>query len=297
MKCLFCKCSNTNSSLLPVNKFNHKIFSFKKCSFCNLLYIDPVPDAADLEKMYPPSYQGEIIFEKIDINKKMPGLRFPYKEQLDWIKKFKDKGKVLDYGCGNGHFIYNASQHDVIMDGVEFSSEVIRKLSDKLKPSVFFTVDNFRKSEMKYGVIRLSNVLEHFTNPRLEFQSIIDHLDEGGIVLLEGPLEYNTSLVNWFKWNYLRLRKWLNKNFVTNHTPTHIFFSNCKNQLQFFESFGLKTLCYKVKENTWPYPEHLNQVNSLGKLFKYLIGRISIFIGTFVPRYGNTFLYVGRKTA
>jgi SAM-dependent methyltransferase len=181
------------------------------------------------------------------------------------------------------------------MDGVEFSPEVIKKLSEKIKSSFFYAVDTFRDSNTKYGVIRLSNVLEHFTSPRVEFQNILEHLQEGGIVLLEGPLEFNSSMVNWFKWNYLRLRKLLNKDFVTTHSPNHIFFSNYKNQLNFFESSGLKTICYKVKENAWPYPEHLYQVNTPGNLFKYLIGRFSRFIGTFKPRYGNTFLYVGQK--
>jgi len=144
-------------------------------------------------------------------------------------------------------------------------------------------------------VIRVSNVLEHFTEPLKEFNKLTLKLKDKGVFVIEGPLEMNASLVNWLKWNYLKLRKRMSSKYVTFHDPTHIFFSDRVNQLHFFEKFDLITESFEIKENTWPYPENGKQINSAGMFIKYVIGQLSLLIGAVVPVYGNTFLYVGRK--
>jgi 2-polyprenyl-3-methyl-5-hydroxy-6-metoxy-1,4-benzoquinol methylase len=296
MRCLFCNSIDTKIVLLPLNEFNGKSFKYYRCKKCRLLFIDPIPDKDDLEKMYPTSYQGKIIPEKTDLNIKMPGLRFTYAKQIEIIKSYLPKeGIGCDFGCGSGHFIYNAYLNNLKLNGVEFSVELIQGLSSAYPFTTFYTIDDFYSSSQTYDFIRLSNVLEHFTKPQEEFSCLLRKLKSGGFVLIEGPLEQNRSLVNWIKWTYLKIRKWINKEFVTNHAPTHIFFSNYNNQKLFLESMGLTTTHYLISENAWPFPESIKQVDSLGKFIKYIIGRISIALSKIVPNYGNTFLYVGRK--
>lgn len=294
MGCPFCNSNQIVDSKLPNNFFNDKTFDFFTCANCSLVYINPIPNADDLEKMYPPSYQGAISLDKMDIRKKLPGLRFTYKEQLDIINE-KTNDRILDYGCGTGHFIYNALQEGTTVDGVEFSSIVIEQLRNKMPKNKFYTINEFNAISHKYKIIRLSNVLEHFTSPVEEFRKLLEKLEVGGLVIVEGPLEMNISLVNFFKWNYLKVRKMINSSYYTNHHPTHIFFSNKKNQLNFFKKFELKTLEYYAKENTWPYPEKIKDAKTVGLLFKYMIGKLSIFLSLIIPNYGNTFLYVGKK--
>jgi 2-polyprenyl-3-methyl-5-hydroxy-6-metoxy-1,4-benzoquinol methylase len=296
MKCLFCNSSKIELADLPKNRFSNILFCYFECSACKLLFIDPIPSQEVLIEMYPPSYQGSIETEQINLNNKMPGLRFTYLEQFDLIKKYCGISKqVLDYGCGTGHFIYNLRSSGHEISGVEFSVDTVNRLAEAMPENKFYTVIDFLRSDEKYSLIRLSNVLEHFTNPEADFKNIIDKIEVGGYVMLEGPLEKNSSLVNYFKWSYFKIRYLLNKNYVTSYAPTHILFTNYKNQLAFFEKFNLITLEYKVRENAWPYPEKLNQINSPGTLIKYTIGILSKLFALFIPRYGNTFLYVGRK--
>ena len=296
MHCLFCNSNNIKSLSLPLNRFNKKSFSYHKCCDCGLMFIDPIPNEVDLIKMYPPTYQGKIETDKIDIYRKMPGLRFSYKKQFDLILKHTKAGdRIIDFGCGTGHFVFNSFVNGIKMDGVEFSAEVVEKLNKYIPDSRFQVINEFFNNNIHYHLIRLSNVLEHFTNPHKEFSQIISKLEDNGVLLLEGPLERNWSLVNFMKWKYFNLRYILNKNYQTNHVPTHIFFSNSNNQLRFFERAGLKTILFEVHENAWPYPESINEVKSVGMFIKYIIGLKSKFIGLFLPKYGNTFLYVGQK--
>jgi SAM-dependent methyltransferase len=293
--CLFCNSVSTKIILIPKNNFNAKVFSYLKCKNCNLVFIDPIPTDEDLELMYPPSYQQGVAKQTTNNAKKMPGLRFPYLLHLDLLKKNGAHKKIVDFGCGNGHFIYNALQQGIVVNGVEFSAKQVTNLQNEIKETSFYTVKEFYEKDITYDAIFMSNVLEHFTNPKKEFELLLKKLNTNGIVLIEGPLEMNKSLVNTFKWLYFKIRLSLNKNYKTNHTPTHIFFSNHLNQLNFFKSHNLQTEYYKIAENTWPYPEKISEVKSAGDLVKYFIGQCSRFMSLFISNFGNTFIYVGRK--
>jgi len=295
MTCLFCNSKELASYNLPLNYFNGKSFSHLICKNCRLLNLDPIPNKDDLRLMYSESYHGEVLKSEIDSNKKMPGLRFKYSLHYQLIKTYaSDKKLLLDFGCGNGHFVYNASLHGIKMDGVEFSDVTVDSLKKSHKGE-FNTVENFYKNNESYDLIRLGNVLEHFTSPIDEFKKLMSKLNANGVVLIEGPIEMNRSFVNFCKWRYFKLRKIFNKNYATDYPPVHIFFSNYDNQKRFFEQNGLITEYYKTVENSWPYPENVSQINSPGALIKFLIAKLSTLISFVVPKYGNTFIYVGRK--
>jgi SAM-dependent methyltransferase len=280
---------------LPANHFNNKVFQFISCPNCGLLFIDPIPDEKDLREMYPVSYQQGVSREKRDPGQKPPGLRYPYQAFYDIIKNKGVSAKVVDFGCGNGQFVYNALQEGITVHGVEFSPEQVQLMKEELKETAFYTIEEFYKDEEKYDVIVLSNVLEHFTDPKAELSRLIGKLNINGLLVAEGPLEHNSSFVNFCKWEYFRLRKLMSEKYTTFFPPVHIFYSNYRNQLAFFESFGLKTNRYECAENEWPFPARRSNARSLGDVIKYLLAKLSKLFKFFLPKYGNTFIYVGEK--
>lgn len=292
--CLYCCSKDVEKTNFPKNVFNSKTFLHYRCNSCKLVFISPLPSIEDLELMYPPSYQQGVCTTKVDISVKLPGLRVPYEIVFREIDANKHN-KILDFGCGSGQFVYNAKLNGFSVSGVEFYKGQVDRLKKVITGTDFYTVDEFNKSSNKYSVIYLSNVLEHFTNPREEFQKLLNKLDDDGLIIVEGPLEMNFSLVNFFKWNYFKLRVLLNKNYTTNYPPTHITYSNYINQKKFFKSFGLEIVKYISLENSWPYPETFSNVNSIGGLVKFIISRISVFLANTIPHSGNTFFYVGKK--
>ena len=293
--CLFCSAPAKPVERLPSNVYNGINYGFLRCEKCDLLFLSKTPDSVQLNVMYSSSYQEILSHDHFDISHCMPGMHFSYEKQFDLIRKYCPSGLALDFGCGNGHFIYHAHKNGINIEGVEFANSVVLELRAQMPELHFLIEQEFENSNKQFGLIRLSNVLEHFTNPTEQFQKLINKLNPNGYILVEGPLEINTSLVNWFKWGYFRIRLLFNKNYTTSYPPYHIFFSNYRNQLCFFASFGLKKIVYETKEDVWPFTSSWKEVNSMSSLAKYMLAKTSLIICKIIPRSGNTFIYVGQK--
>jgi len=299
MHCPFCSSKEYTDSYLPSTFFNDKVFHYIKCTNCGLIYIDPLPQKDDFLLMYPPSYQNGIN-ESILSNpyQKLNGLRFSYGKQFDLIKKHTSKKRILDFGCGNANFLLNANHQHFECDGVEFNPTHVEILKKEIKNRNFYTVEYFfTKDTSTYDVIRLSNVLEHLENPKEVISKLITKLNDDGILLIEGPIETNFSFALLFRKFYFKARKFIQRNWAAEHPPTHLLFSNAKNQKDFLKNFPLQELHFEVIESEWPFPENISDLKSIGSMFKYSIAKISVaFSKISFGKWGNTFIYIGRKT-
>jgi 2-polyprenyl-3-methyl-5-hydroxy-6-metoxy-1,4-benzoquinol methylase len=300
MSCPFCNDSHTISTSYPINIFNGKEFAYVRCKACRLAYLDNFPDESDYAAMYPPSYQRNGVENEIqpDPYVKLYGLRFSYGYQFDLIKKHVGAGaRILDYGCGTGHFLANAVHYGFACDGAEFNPEYIKLLADNFKTSHFYTIqqvlsDNFTE---RYDVIRLSNVLEHLTAPREITRKLISYLKPGGILLVEGPIENNFSLAETFRKGYYRVDKWMHPKRTVSAPPYHIFFSDEKNQRQFFRDCGLEELDFNTGEEAWPFPASLSEAKGLKNKIMASVAKLSkAATGLFGKNWGNIFIYCGK---
>jgi 2-polyprenyl-3-methyl-5-hydroxy-6-metoxy-1,4-benzoquinol methylase len=298
MNCPYCKKEGSTPSYLPSTRFNSKVFDYFTCNSCKVIYINPLPDEDDYRKMYPPSYQSGV--NKIILKnqyKKLPGLRFSYGLQFDLIKThFKKKPSILDYGCGNANFLLNALHSGFTCDGAEFSEEHVQLLKKEIPSSNFYTIKDFLENKsLSYDIIRLSNVLEHMDTPNEVITSLVEKLNTNGLLLVEGPIECNFNAAFLSRKFYFTLMHKLKKGYIADHTPTHITFTNRVNQLNFFEKHNLQTVCYKITESAWPYPESFISAKGFGGKTKAIIGKFSVFLSSFTGKWGNTFLYIGAK--
>jgi 2-polyprenyl-3-methyl-5-hydroxy-6-metoxy-1,4-benzoquinol methylase len=296
--CPFCLSEQYSSSYLPDTFFNGKLFKYIKCKNCHLIYVNPLPKTDDYAAMYPPSYQSGINHEVLsDPNKKLPGLRFSYQKHFELIHKFSPSKKILDYGCGQANFLINAIHHGFECDGTEYNLQHIEILKKEIPKSAFYSIEEFiSTNDLHYDVIRLSNVLEHLENPKTIIEKLILKLNDNGLLLVEGPIETNFSIALLFRKLYFKSRKLLQENWTVNHPPTHLLFSNAKNQRDFFSNFTLTDLHFEIMESEWPFPEKPEDVKSFGAMFKYCIAKLSIVFSMLLfSKWGNTFIYVGRK--
>lgn len=290
--CPFCGSAAYTKSYFPDTVFNNKNFSYLLCSNCNLVYLDPFPTADDYVLMYPPSYQSGINSKIVPDRKKLPGLRFAYKKHFDLVQKYAPGKRILDYGCGQANFVVNALHAGFQCDGAEYNPVHVELLRKEIPGSNFYLLDEFHSNEsLQYDVIRLSNVLEHLDKPGEIVRSLMKKLSPGGILLVEGPIETNFSLAFLSRKLYFQSTR----NRKVSHTPTHIFFSNAKNQRQFFDRNALAELYFEVKDNEWPYPESSKDLKGAGDWVKFIIARASMFVSAVARNWGNTFIYVGKR--
>lgn len=295
-QCPFCLSIEYNESYLPNTFFNEKKFSYVKCKQCKLHYVYPTPLSDDFLLMYPPSYQsGANAIICADLYKKINGLRFSYGKQFDLIKKYAIGKKMIDFGCGAANFVINAINNGIDCDGAEFNLNHVTLLKKEIEGSNFYVLEDFFSNpDLKYDVIRLSNVLEHLPNPRETIERLISKLNTNGILLIEGPIETNPTLALRIRQVYFILSKFIRKNRMVSHPPTHLFFSDAKNQRNFFNFFQLKELHFELSESEWPFPEKWKEAKGIGGLLKFSIARISMIFTSLNKNLGNTFIYVGQ---
>ena len=295
MECLFCQSKRISSSFLPSTSFNHKVFDYQKCEKCKLHFIQPIPTQDDLVEMYPPSYQAGVDSTILENPyKKLIGLRYSYGYQFDLLKEIKFKGQMIDFGCGAANFLINCNHAGFNCDGVEFNPKHVEVLREKVPTRKFHMVEEFFNSDEKYDIIRLSNVFEHFTDPKQMMRQLKTKLSPGGSFLIEGPIEMNLNLAKQFRKVYFSLRKKYNKSYIAYHTPTHIVFTNKENQLSFFEDLNLKQLHFNISEAEWPFPNSFaSAIAAIGKL-NYIVARFSILVSGWNKNFGNTFIYLGK---
>ena len=296
MTCPFCNHIENKKSYLPSTRFNNKTFHYLSCANCELIYTAPIPTEEDFEKMYPPSYQDGADTEILsNQNKKLIGLRYSNSYQFDLIKKYHPNGILLDYGCGTANFMANATHQGFECCGAEYNAAHIESLQ-KSMPNKFYLINEVLSGNVgKFDVIRLSNVLEHLPNPIEIIDQLSNQLNKGGLLLIEGPIETNGNLALITRKIYFSLRKNIRKNWLATHVPTHMFFSNRKNQRDFFKQFEIEEIHYQLREAEWPYPASIGGSKGVGGKTKAIIAKISILISSFNKNWGNTFIYVGKK--
>lgn len=136
------KCSHLNGKHVMHKKFNEKIYSSNKGKNYSYLYTKLF--LKRLQKIYNP--------------------------KLKFIKNsIREKIKVLDFGCGAGHFVKACENNGIIATGIDPNKELIKTGNKYLKKNKIKSL-NIKKSieEIKStnsNLISLIFVLEHLENP------------------------------------------------------------------------------------------------------------------------------------
>lgn len=289
MACPLCNSNNGLKARFPRSTFfNNKLFIYKKCDECDLVYIDPIPSKSDLYIMYSSNYHNLFYF------KDKP---FDY-SYLDLYINFQiNSNSILDIGCGDATFLNYFSSRGFICTGLEFDLSLVTRLGSNYPKIKFYCVDEFfcNNSHQLFSYIHLGDVLEHIDSPVEYLEQVIKYLNpNNGRLIVEGPLEQNANLSFLFRKIISSVTAFIFPKRISNHIPYHITFTDSVNQLKLFEKCGLKTIHFEIFETPWPYPDvpHGNIILML----KYCVARISIKISKMIPSaaFGNRFLYVGQ---
>ena len=142
------KCGHLNGIYLMSKKFNEKIYS------SNL--------GKNYSSLYSRNYKSRV--EKIYL----PKVRF-------MKKVIKKRIKVLDFGCGNGHFVKACENLKIKAEGIDPNQELIR-LGQKYLKSNSIKKLNFEESideimTTDANLVSFIFVLEHLENPKKIFEA------------------------------------------------------------------------------------------------------------------------------
>lgn len=165
-------------------------FSLSRCTSCGLALTTPRPQEAKIGKYYDnPNY--------ISHSDEAPGFmntiyrlarRWMTSRKLAYMRTLvaKPHGNLLDYGCGAGYFIAEAKNAGWNVTGIEVNDTARRVAIGRVGENVVQDVNSLNPAQ-RFDVITLWHVLEHIHQLDTTVTALINHLAQGGRMLVAVP--------------------------------------------------------------------------------------------------------------
>jgi 2-polyprenyl-3-methyl-5-hydroxy-6-metoxy-1,4-benzoquinol methylase len=163
--------------LLPGGKYLRHV----KCNNCHLVYVNPIEKVDRLTWYYSTA-----------TNTSAPTIRESYlrtaKSQVELIKKYRKDTSILDIGCAQGFFLFEASKAGYITKGVELSRDAARYAKEEFGLDVEIgPFEELQFPENHFDVVTLWQVLEHLSYPLVVLKEVNRILKPGGLLIVSTP--------------------------------------------------------------------------------------------------------------
>ena len=165
-------------------------FKIVKCKNCGLVYLQNPRRLENDLTTYNNYFQQSPIkpYEKKSPNLAMKTLWQINEQRLQWIRKIKLKGSILDVGSGRGYFLYHASLQGYQVEGIEISP-LAAQYCEKYYSirTIVRNIENRINTHRRYDIVTMWHVLEHFTNPLSVLINLKTLLADNGVLFIEVP--------------------------------------------------------------------------------------------------------------
>jgi 2-polyprenyl-3-methyl-5-hydroxy-6-metoxy-1,4-benzoquinol methylase len=163
--------------MLPGGKYGRHV----KCRNCHLIYVNPIEKASQINGNYSEMKNGDVSIVRAN------RLRAT-KAQVKLIRKYKSNTTLLDVGCGEGFFLFNASKAGYITKGVELSHDAVEYAKKEFGLDVEIgPLEELQFPENYFDVVTLWVVLEHVPYPLATLKEACRILKPGGLLAVSTP--------------------------------------------------------------------------------------------------------------
>lgn len=188
VNCNLCGFDNT------VRVLDYNGYSMVRCERCGLVYVNPRPSKEEF--LAQSGHHG-----KKDCSDESACSRVMEKSYRRVAKRlaklFPKRGKLLDIGCGYGHFLEMAKGSGWYVTGIDSSPKVIQKVAKMGFPVYCSAIKDILYVQNSYGqksfpkqsfdCITMFFVLEHLTDPMEALVKVYELLKEGGVFVALVP--------------------------------------------------------------------------------------------------------------
>lgn len=158
-----------------------------KCKNCGLIYRNPRIKENQIKKFYNTNYYGSYYNRGLDQKISQARTRL-FKKVLSELRN-KTKGRrLLDVGCGQGHFLNMAKENGWEVQGVEFAESACRYARENFGLEIInkeLKDANFASGY--FDAVTLWNVLDHLLDPLGTLCEIYRVLKPKGILVIRIP--------------------------------------------------------------------------------------------------------------
>lgn len=236
--CPLCRCSRLRHYCRVKSLFDEGLFiRYERCDGCGIVFRNPrLPDDARLD-----AYEhGELREAQKLIN---PKNKLHYEKILPTLEAFlpaNSQRRFLDFGCGSGTFLEVADRGGFDVVGLELS----RGLAELVEKTHGFEVfqgliDDPGFAGRKFDLIVSTQVFEHLLDPKRALESLREHLDRPGLLLLEVP-------------NLDHVRERLKRGSTMN--DSHLFYFNAQSMSRMLRDCGFEVVRVEQGLRTFHIP-------------------------------------------
>lgn len=194
-----------------------------KCKSCGFIFSQQIPSEEEIYDHYNKyNYGKNDYISPITLKR--------YEEVLIFLEKYRSTNKILDVGCGNGHFLSVAKKRGWDVYGTEFPQDAVEVCRNKGITMFQGELDTKSFEQESFDVVVSIEVIEHINNPRVELDKFFALLRKGGLVYITTP-NFN-SLIRY------RLKE---KYSVINY-PGHLSYYTPKTLRKVFKIAGFSAL-------------------------------------------------------
>ncbi len=165
-------------------------YLYVKCRGCGLVYMNPRPDIAALNELYN-SYHGRNGRDEVSWDLLMKHNYRAVSGELE--KRFPDRGRELDIGCGYGYFLDIMQSIGWEAEGIDPSVNTVERAQARGLNVTRTTIDDMDLPDERFHAVTLFYVLEHLTDPAAALRKVFDLLIPGGVAVVRVP--HSTPLV------------------------------------------------------------------------------------------------------
>lgn len=166
-----------NPDLYPLKGYeNHYLVKSRKTGF---VFCERIPSQNELIKHY----------QKYNRNYSLPESTLKKYRQIlkEKLEPFRKNNRILDVGCGDGHFLEVAKELGWEVYGTEYVDDVVSICREKGIYVHQGKLDPDNYEDGFFDVITSFEVIEHINNPREEINNIRKILRKGGGLYITTP--------------------------------------------------------------------------------------------------------------
>lgn len=261
-------------------------FTICQCEACGLLFTNPFPSIDKIGEFYESEeYISHTNKANTLINYLYLKVRnFTLQQKVKLLQKLNAK-KLLDVGCGTGHFIQEAAASGIHVAGVETDEQARQHISPEFKSSIYSSIDQVPQ-ENKYDVISLWHVLEHLHDLPRSFLKVVSLLKKEGylIVAVPNPSSHDAEHYKnyWAAWD----------------VPRHLYHFKPKQVKKLFEDHNILLInILPMKFDSFYVSMLSEKYKGKNIIFQMIFGTIYGFLSNFKAskEQYSSLIYIGQK--
>jgi len=192
LACPVCGSSDLHDKLRVQDKsVSQETFTIQQCAACGFQFTNPRPEAASIGKYYESdAYVSHNSAAQGLVNRLYKAARyFTVRRKVALITKLNggQPGRLLDYGCGTGHFLAQAKHTGWQVAGLEPNPRARQDAAARVGQPIQEAAALATLPAGSFDIVTLWHVLEHVHALNETLTQLISKLTPGGRLLLAVP--------------------------------------------------------------------------------------------------------------